>query len=115
VATLRDRLEARLLSIPGTRRNGADPRLPNTTNVSFEGTDAEGLMMAADLAGLAVSTGAACAAGGTEPSHALKAMGLPPERVESSLRLSLGRSTTEGQVDRAVEIIRDAVVRQRTG
>ncbi len=115
VATLRDRLEARLLSIPGARRNGAGPRLPNTTNVSFEGTDAEGLMMAADLAGLAVSTGAACAAGGTEPSHALKAMGLPPERVESSLRLSLGRSTTERQVDRAAEIVRDAVVRQRAG
>lgn len=114
LAELRDRLEARLLSIPGTSRNGADPRLPNTTNVSFERTEAEGLVMALDLAGVAASTGAACAAGGAEPSHVLKAMGFPPERVESSLRLSLGRSTTEEQVDRAAAIIGDCVARQRT-
>jgi len=114
LAELRDRLEARLLSIPGSSRNGADPRLPNTTNVSFESTEAEGLAMALDLAGVAVSTGAACAAGGAEPSHVLKAMGFPPERVESSLRLSLGRSTTEEQVDRAAAIIGDCVARQRT-
>jgi cysteine desulfurase len=114
LAALRDRLEARLLSIPGASRNGADPRLPNTTNVSFESTEAEGLVMALDLAGVAVSTGAACAAGGTEPSHVLRAMGFPPERVESSLRLSLGRSTTEEQVDRAAGIVRDCVARQRS-
>jgi cysteine desulfurase len=115
MARLRDRLESRLLSIPGARRNGGEPRLSNTTNVSFDDTEAEGLLMALDLAGLAVSTGAACAAGGAEPSHVLKGMGFPPERVESSLRLSLGRSTTEEEVDRAADMVRDAVDRQRAG
>jgi cysteine desulfurase len=113
LGALRDRLEARLLAFPGASLNGGAPRLPNTTNVSFEGTEAEGLVMALDLAGVAVSTGAACAAGGAEPSHVLKAMGFAPERVESSLRLSLGRSTTEEQVDRAAAIIRACVERQR--
>jgi cysteine desulfurase len=113
LGALRDRLEARLLAIPGASLNGGAPRLPNTTNASFEGTEAEGLVMALDLAGVAVSTGAACAAGGAEPSHVLKAMGFPPERVESALRLSLGRSTTEEQVDRAAAIIRACVERQR--
>jgi cysteine desulfurase len=111
--SVRNRLEARLLDLPGTARNGGEPRLPNTTNVSFEGCDAEGLMMALDVAGVAVSTGAACAAGGVEPSHVLRAMGLSPERVQSSLRLSVGRGTTEEQVDRAAEIIRTCVERQR--
>ena len=64
LGALRDRLEARLLAIPGASLNGGAPRLPNTTNASFEGTEAEGLVMALDLAGVAVSTGAACAAGG---------------------------------------------------
>ena len=87
--------------------------MPNTTSVSFEGCDAEALLMSLDLEGVAVSTGAACAAGGVEPSHVLKAMGLPPERVESSLRLSLGRGTTEDEVDRAAAVIRSCVERQR--
>jgi cysteine desulfurase len=112
-ASLRDRLEEQLLAVPGAARNGAAPRIPNTTNVSFEGCEAEGLLMALDLAGVAVSTGAACAAGGAEPSHVLKAMKLDPLRVQSSLRLSLGRSTTEEDVDRAAGIIRDCVERQR--
>src|SRR6185503_15868835 len=93
LAALRDRLEERLLAIPGTRRNGTGPRVANTTNVSFDGIEAESLLMALDLAGVAVSTGAACAAGAVEPSHVLRAMGLPPARVQASLRLSLGRVT----------------------
>jgi len=113
IGALRDRLEERLLAIEGTRRNGGGPRVPNTTSVSFESTDAESLLMALDLDGVAVSTGAACAAGGVEPSHVLRAMGLPAERVQSSLRLSLGRSTTEADVDRAAETIRACVARQR--
>jgi cysteine desulfurase len=113
VAALRDRLEARLLAIPGARRNGDGPRVPNTTNVSFEGVDAEALLVALDLEGLAVSTGAACAAGGIEPSHVLRAMGQPPERVQSSLRLSLGRGTTQEEVDRAADVISAVVGRMR--
>ena len=113
IAALRDRLELALLEVPGARRNGAEPRVANTANVSFEGIDAEALLIALDLEGVAASTGAACAAGGIEPSHVLKAMGFSAERVQSSLRLSLGRGTTEGEVDRAAEIIAVAVERQR--
>lgn len=113
IGALRDRLEQRLLQLPGARRNGGEPRLANTANVSFAGTDAEALLIAIDLEGVAASTGAACAAGGIEPSHVLVAMGFAPERVQSSLRLSLGRGTTESDVDRAAEVIASAVTRQR--
>jgi len=113
IAVLRDRLELALLELPGVLRNGAEPRVANTANVSFEGIDAEALLIALDLEGVAASTGAACAAGGIEPSHVLKAMGFSPERVQSSLRLSLGRGTTEGEVDYAAGVIRSAVERQR--
>jgi cysteine desulfurase len=112
-AALRDRLESRLLTIEGARRNGEGPRVPNTVNVSFERTEAESLLLALDLEGLAVSTGAACAAGAMEPSHVLRAMGLSPERVQGSVRFSLGRSTTEAEVDRAAELVAAAVARQR--
>jgi cysteine desulfurase len=114
IRSLRDRLEARLLAIPGARRNGDDPRVPNTTSLSFDQTDAEGLLMALDLAGVAVSTGAACAAGGVEPSHVLRAMGLPPERVQASLRFSLGRDTTAEAVERAAAAVVASVERQRS-
>ncbi len=113
LSALRDGFETRLLAIPGAEGNGAEPRVPNTTNVSFEGTEAEGLVMALDLMGVAASTGAACAAGAIEPSHVLRAMGLPPERVQASLRFSLGRATTEAELTRAAEAVRTAVERQR--
>ena len=113
VGALRDRLEARLLAMPGTRRNGDGPRVPNTTNVSFAGIEAESLLMALDLAGVAVSTGAACAAGAVEPSHVLRAMGIPLERVQGSVRFSLGRATGERDVDRAAETVATAVAKQR--
>jgi len=113
LAALRDRLEARLLALAGAARNGSGPRLPNTANVSFAGAEAEGLLIALDLEGVAVSTGAACAAGAVEPSHVLRAMGFPPERVQSSLRLSLGRSTTEADVDRAADAIATVLGRLR--
>src|SRR5688500_16620188 len=112
---LRDRLEVLLLAIPGSRRNGDGPRVPNTSNVSFEGIEAESLLMALDLAGIAVSTGAACAAGAVEPSHVLRGMGLPMERVQGSIRLSLGRSTTVAMIDRATDAIAAAVTKQRSG
>jgi cysteine desulfurase len=114
LSSLRDRLEDRLFTIPGTRRNGDGPRVPNTTNLSFEGIEAESLLMALDLMGIAVSTGAACAAGAVEPSHVLRGMGLPVERVQASIRFSLGRTTTEAQVDRAAALVAEAVDRQRS-
>ena len=111
---MRDRLETRLLAIAGARRNGDGPRVPNTASVSFEGIEAESLLMALDLAGIAVSTGAACAAGAVEPSHVLRGMGLPVERVQGSIRLSLGRSTSEHAIDRAADAIATAVEKQRS-
>lgn len=113
LAKLRDRLEAGLLALPRTQRNGEGPRVPNTANVSFEGIEAESLLMALDLMGIAVSTGAACAAGAVEPSHVLRAMGLPMERVQGSVRFSLGRTTSEAQVDRVVEAVLATLERQR--
>jgi cysteine desulfurase len=113
VGALRDALEARLLAIPGSRVNGGGVRVCNTTNVSFAGCDAERLLLALDLRGLSVSTGAACAAGGIEPSHVLQAMGLGPEQVQASLRFSLGRGTTEAEVEQAGRIVADVVERHR--
>jgi cysteine desulfurase len=69
--------------------------------------------MALDLEGIAVSTGAACAAGGVEPSHVLRAMGFAAERVQSSIRLSLGSSTVEDEVDRAADVIAAVLARLR--
>lgn len=112
VAGLRDRLESLLLELPGVAVNGIGVRVPNTCNVSFEGADAESLVLALDLAGVAVSTGAACAAGAVEPSHVLRAMGLSSARLAGSLRFSLGRSTTEQDVAEALEAVRSAVGRQ---
>ena len=113
VAALRDQLEERLLALPGAHRNGGAPRVANTCNVSFEGADAESLLMALDLLGVAVSTGAACAAGAVEPSHVLRGMGLPLERVQGSLRFSLGRGTTSAEVERAAAVVAEALDRQR--
>ncbi len=113
LASLRDLLETRLLATQGCRRNGELARVPNTTSLSFEGCDAESLLMALDLAGVAVSTGAACAAGAIEPSHVLRGMGLPAGRVQSSLRFSLGRGTTQAEIDRAALLVEEAVARQR--
>ena len=111
VAALRDQLEGRLLAIPDASVNGSGPRLPNTTNVSFGTRDAVSLLMALDLAGVAVSTGAACAAGAAEPSHVLLAMGLAREVVQASLRFSLGRHTTADEIDRAAQAVARAVER----
>jgi cysteine desulfurase len=113
IAGRRDRLEKRLLGISGARVNGTEPRVPNTTNVSFEGCEAEGLLLALDLMGVAVSTGAACAAGTIEPSHVLRGMGLPLGRVQASLRFSLGPSNTDAEIERAADATAEAVERQR--
>jgi cysteine desulfurase len=110
---LRAALEAELLKIPGAKRNGDGPRVPNTTNVSFEGVEAETLVLALDLEGIAVSTGAACAAGAIEPSHVLRAMHLSPSRVQGSLRYSVGRGNTLAQIHVAATATQLAIERQR--
>jgi cysteine desulfurase len=107
LASLRDRLEEGILgSVPATAVNGARaPRVPNTTNISFDHVEAESLLIALDLEGIAVSTGSACSSGTLEPSHVLKAMGFPPHRTQNSLRFSLGLFSTEQEVDFVVEIL----------
>ena len=116
LVSLRDRLETTLLAtIPNTHANAATAlRVPNTTNLGFDGVDAESLLIALDMQGIAASFGAACQSGATEPSHVLLAMGLTPTEARSSLRLSLSRLTTEDEIDRALEIIPVAVARLRS-
>jgi cysteine desulfurase len=100
-AALRNRLEEAILAkVPGTAINGdREPRVPNTTNISFEAVEAESLLIALDLEGVAVSTGSACSSGTLEPSHVLRAMGLPSPRTQKSIRLSLGAGNTDAEVD----------------
>ena len=107
VAALRDRLETGILrAVDGTAVNGApDRRVPNTTNISFERVEAESLLIALDLEGIAVSTGSACSSGTLEPSHVLRAMGFPPHRTQNSLRFSLGMFSTAEEVDRVIEVL----------
>jgi cysteine desulfurase len=115
VGALRDRLESKILaSVPGTTLNGArEPRVPNTTNISFERVEAESLLIALDLEGVAVSTGSACSSGTLEPSHVLKAMGLSAHRTQNSLRFSLGMFSTEEEVDFAVSVLPRVVEKLR--
>ena len=107
LSALRDRLEAGILaSVSGTAVNGgAVPRVPNTTNISFDRIEAESLLIALDLEGIAVSTGSACSSGTLEPSHVLKAMGLPVHRTQNSLRFSLGLYSTAEEVERVIETL----------
>jgi cysteine desulfurase len=101
LAGLRDRLESGILAaVPGTEVNGRGaPRVPNTTSIGFDGIEAESLLIALDLEGVAVSTGSACSSGTLEPSHVLRAMGLPHSRARNSLRFSLGAGSTDADVD----------------
>lgn len=116
LAALRDRLEIGILAaVPGASVNGArEPRVPNTTNISFEGIEAESLLIALDLEGIAVSTGSACSSGTLEPSHVLRAMGLPSPRTQSSIRISLGAGNTDAQVDYVIEKLPAVVAKLRT-
>ena len=115
VAALRDRLERGLLArISDARINGAvAPRTPNASNITFSGIEGEALVIALDLKGLACSTGAACSSGAVEPSHVLTAIGLSAEEARATLRFSLGRHTTEAEIDAALEIIPAAVAQLR--
>jgi cysteine desulfurase len=114
MAAARDRLERELLEIEATGLNGNDaPRVPTTTNIYFDGVEGEALVIALDLKGLAVSTGAACSSGAIEPSHVLMAMGLRPERAKASIRFSLGKQNTAEDVDFALGLIPETVARLR--
>ena len=116
IAILRDRLERGILEhVPGTTVNGAvSPRVPNTTNIGFDGVEAESLLIALDLEGFAVSTGSACSSGTLEPSHVLRAMGLPSHRTQNSIRFSLGAGNTQEQVDALIAKIPSVVGKLRT-
>ena len=114
VGELRDRLEGTIVArLEGVRVNGSrDHRLPNTTNLAFAGVEANALL--ASLPDVAAATGSACTSSRPQPSPVLRAMGLPADLAAASLRLSLGRFTTEAQVDRAAARIVEEVTRLRT-
>jgi len=115
MSALRDRIEQTILSeVEATGVNGQGaPRVPNTTNIHFDYIEGEALVIALDLKGLAVSTGAACSSGAIEPSHVLTAMGLPPEIARASLRFSLGKQNTAADVQFALDLIPQTVARLR--
>jgi cysteine desulfurase len=115
LSPLRDRLEERILAlVAGTAINGVrSPRVPNTTNISFDRVEAESLLIALDLEGIAVSTGSACSSGTLEPSHVLKAMGLAPHRTQNSIRFSLGAVNTQADIDRVVNVLPGVVEKLR--
>jgi cysteine desulfurase len=115
MSAMRDHIEQKILSqIEATGVNGEDaPRVPNTTNIHFDYIEGEALVIALDLKGLAVSTGAACSSGAIEPSHVLTAMGLPPEIARASLRFSLGKQNTPEDVEFALSLVPQTVARLR--
>ena len=115
MSAMRDHIEQRILSeVEATGVNGAGaPRVPNTTNIHFDYIEGEALVIALDLKGLAVSTGAACSSGAIEPSHVLTAMSLPPEIARASLRFSLGKQNTPEDVQFALDLVPQTVARLR--
>jgi cysteine desulfurase len=115
MAALRDRLQQGILAQvddAGVNGEGA-PRVPNTTNIFFDHIEGEAMVIALDLKGLAISTGAACSSGALEPSHVLVAMGLRPDRARASIRFSLGKQNTAEDVDFALSLVPQSVARLR--
>jgi cysteine desulfurase len=115
IRTLRDRLESELANEQITVNGAGAERVANTASVTFRGADGEGLVIALDLEGVAVSTGAACSSGRVEPSHVLLAMGLTPDQARSTVRFSLSRMTTEEEISAAIEVLRAVLPRCRKG
>ena len=115
VSAIRDRFIARVLhEIPYVKLNGhPKDRLPNNANFSFRYIEGESLLFSLDLAGIAVSSGSACSSGSLEPSHVLLATGLPEGLAHGSIRFSFGKENTAGQIDIAVEKLKEIVVRLR--
>jgi cysteine desulfurase len=115
MAAMRDRLQDTVIGVledAGVNGLGA-PRVPNTTNFWFDHIEGEALVIALDLKGLAVSSGAACSSGAIEPSHVLLAMGLPHQRARASIRVSLGKQTTQADIDFSIKVIPETVGRLR--
>jgi cysteine desulfurase len=111
----RDRIEKTVLEtieVAGVNA-GSAPRTPNTANIWFDWIEGEAMVIALDLKGFAVSTGAACSSGATEPSHVLTAMGLSPERARGSMRLSLGKQNTVQDVDDLLAVLPEVLGRLR--
>ena len=106
---LRDHFERSLIQRCQATVVGDEPRMPHTTNLAFPGLDRQALMMAFDLAGIACSTGSACASGSSEPSHVLLATGLDPALVASSVRFSLGMDLEVADIDQAIDRISSVV------
>jgi cysteine desulfurase len=115
VAALRDCLETALLrSCPDARVNGNPvSRLPNTTNISFEFVEGESILLLLNGHGIAASSGSACTSGSLEPSHVLRAMGVPQTAVHGSIRFSLSRYNTQAEVDRVIEVMPPIIRRLR--
>jgi cysteine desulfurase len=115
MAKFRDQLERTILGgIEQVAVNGGGaPRVPNTTNISFDCIEGEAMVIALDLKGLAVSTGAACSSGAIEPSHVLTAMGLSPDRARGSMRFSIGKQNTAEDVEFALGLVPEVVARLR--
>lgn len=110
IGALRDRLEQGILDrVPCAAVNGSRThRVPNTTNIRFDGIEGEAMVIALDLKGFAVSSGSACSSGAVEPSHVLMAIGLSREQAKSSLRFSLGRGNTAEQVDALIDAVAES-------
>jgi cysteine desulfurase len=114
IAEMRDRLEKKLGTLEATAVNGGEvTRVPNTANLRFEYIEGEALVIALDLKGLAVSTGAACSSGAIEPSHVLTAMGLTPDQARASIRFSLGKQNTAEDVEFALALVPETLARLR--
>jgi cysteine desulfurase len=115
MSALRDRLQQAILAqVEEAAVNGEGaPRVPNTSNLYFNHIDGEAMVIALDLKGLAVSTGAACSSGAIEPSHVLIAMGLPAARARASIRFSLGKQNSAEEIDIALALVPETVARLR--
>lgn len=112
--SMRRRLAAEVLKLPGSRLNGSqEHRLPSCAHFSFEGLDGHALVVALDLEGICVSSGPACSTGIAEPSHVLTAMGLDPRLAAGSIRVSMGWSSSEADIDRLLAVLPGAVERLR--
>jgi len=115
MAAMRDRLQQGIFAqVEDAGVNGDNAaRVPNTTNIHFDHIDGEAMVIAMDLKGLAVSTGAACSSGAIEPSHVLVAMGLRPDQARASIRFSLGKQTSPEDIDVALALVPEVVARLR--